>query len=375
MTGVQTCALPISYADRKEACFEGIYNSTVTEQWERYVLPQETANKEDVRWMSLTDKSGTGLLFVAPQTMSASATHFRPQDLYTRWGVRVKHPYEVPFCENTVVSLDAVMRGLGNASCGPDVLEQYELKADNTLFQFMIMPLTSQLDNNQLAEKARVESPVAQPATIKQDKKGLISLSTSTSKGQIFFSINKGAFKPYTAPFSLPEGGHVEAYTTAQGLFESMKSAVDFDIFIDKSAWEVVRVSSQANGDEGKNAIDGDLNTKWHTSFGANEPRPPHEIVVDMKNRFVVDAFIYTGRSDGDNGMIRDFDLYFSNDPNQWGEPAVSGRFANTSAPQSVKVPSKPTARYFKLVAKSEVRNRAWAVAVELGISSSSRAK
>lgn len=357
-----------SYVDRKEACFEGVYSSTVTEQWERYVLPQESSNKEEVRWMSLTDASGAGLLIVAPQLMSASATHFRPEDFYTRWGVRAKHTYEVPFCENTVVSLNARMRGLGNASCGPDVIEKYELKAGNTLFQAIIMPLSEKMSTEKLSEKARVLSPVAMPVTMLQDKKGMITLSTSTPKGQIFYSVNQAAFTPYTAPFALPMGGHVEAYTRADGYMESAKSAVDFDLFIDKSAWEVVRVSSQANGDEGKNAIDGDINTKWHTSFGANEPRPPHEIVVDMKKSLKIEAFLYTGRSDGDNGMIRDFDLYLSNDPNVWGEPVVSSRFANTGAMQVIPVPGKPEARYFKLVAKSEVRNRAWACAMELGV-------
>lgn len=357
-----------SYADRKEACFEGVYSSTVTEQWERYVLPQETSNKEEVRWMSLTDASGAGLLIVAPQLMSASATHFRPEDLYTRSGVRAKHSYEAAFCENTVVSLDARMRGLGNASCGPDVMEKYELKADNTLFQAIIMPLSEKMSAEKLSEKARVSSPVAMPVTMLQDKKGMITLSTATPKGQIFYRVDQAAFAPYTAPFALLQGGHVEAFTRAEGYMESAKSAVDFDLFIDKSAWEVVRVSSQANGDEGKNAIDGDINTKWHTAFGANEPRPPHEIVVDMKKPLKIEAFLYTGRSDGDNGMIRDFDLYLSNDPNVWGEPVVSSRFANTGAMQVIPVPGKPEARYFKLVAKSEVRNRAWACAVELGV-------
>ncbi|MGE4568554.1 MAG: glycoside hydrolase family 2 TIM barrel-domain containing protein, partial [Bacteroidales bacterium] len=357
-----------SYADRKEACFEGVYSSTVTEQWERYVLPQETSNKEEVRWMSLTDASGAGLLIVAPQLMSASATHFRPEDLYTRSGVRAKHSYEAAFCENTVVSLDARMRGLGNASCGPDVMEKYELKADNTLFQAIIMPLSEKMSAEKLSEKARVSSPVAMPVTMLQDKKGMITLSTATPKGQIFYRVDQAAFAPYTAPFALLQGGHVEAYTRAEGYMESAKSAVDFDLFIDKSAWEVVRVSSQAHGDEGKNAIDGDINTKWHTAFGANEPRPPHEIVVDMKKPLKIEAFLYTGRSDGDNGMIRDFDLYLSNDPNVWGEPVVSSRFANTGAMQVIPVPGKPEARYFKLVAKSEVRNRAWACAMELGV-------
>jgi len=155
-----------SYPDRKEAAFEGLYHSTVKEQWERYVLPQETSNKEDVRWLALSNTTGTGLLYVAADRMSASATHFRPEDLYNNRNSRAKHTYQAVFCENTVVNLDARMRGLGNATCGPDVLEQYELKAKALPFSFMILPFAHITGNDQLTEKSRVTMPVCVPALV-----------------------------------------------------------------------------------------------------------------------------------------------------------------------------------------------------------------
>lgn len=155
-----------SYPDRKEAAFVGLYNSSVSKQWESYVLPQETSNKEEVRWMALKNTEGTGLLYVAADKMSASATHFRPEDLYVNRNSRAKHPYQATFCDNTVVSLDAMMRGLGNATCGPDVLEQYELKAGTTPFSFMIIPFADITGNDQLAEKSRVTMPVGVSALV-----------------------------------------------------------------------------------------------------------------------------------------------------------------------------------------------------------------
>jgi len=153
-----------SYPDRKEAAFEGLYNSTVSKQWESYVLPQETSNKEDVRWMALSNADGTGLLYVADDKMSASATHFRPEDLYVNRSSRAKHTYQAVFCDNTVVNLDARIRGLGNATCGPDVLEQYELKAGTTPFSFMILPFADLKNVDQLVEKSRVIIPAGVPA-------------------------------------------------------------------------------------------------------------------------------------------------------------------------------------------------------------------
>lgn len=162
-----------SYEDRKEACFEGIYNSTVKEQWTGYVLPQEMGNKEDVRWMTLTNNAGDGLLFIAPDQMDASVAHWRPEDMILdRSGNRIKHPYQMKFRENTVVSLDARNRALGNASCGADVMDKYELKAEYTLFNFMIQPLEKKYTNDELAQKARVKSPICNPVKIDQNEKG-----------------------------------------------------------------------------------------------------------------------------------------------------------------------------------------------------------
>ena len=130
-----------SYVDRKEACLPAIYQSTVSDQYEEYILPQEHGTKQEVRWMSLTNTDGQGLLFVAPDQMAASAVHFRPEDNYTDANNRAKHTSQFKTCATAVVNLDAVTRGLGNNSCGPDVLDKYELHAQNTSFRFMIVPL------------------------------------------------------------------------------------------------------------------------------------------------------------------------------------------------------------------------------------------
>jgi Beta-galactosidase/beta-glucuronidase len=359
-----------SYADRKEACFESVYNSTVTEQWEKYLLPQETGNKEDVRWMALTDQEGVGLLFVAPEKMAASATHFRAQDIYTTHDDRKKHEYQMSFRDNTIVCLDAYMRALGNASCGPDVLEKYELRAKTTLFSFMILPIDSKPDNVLMSEKARVSSPVCAPVKIERGKDGKVALSTTTDNANIYYRINNGKFKLYDGSFDL-SGGHVEAYSTASGLHRSMLTSAHLNLFIDKSIWKIVSASSQARGEEATKAIDGNPITHWHTHWGENEPSHPHEIVVDMGKTYKIEEFIYQGRIDGDNGRINDYEIYFSNSPTDWGNPALSGQFKNITNPQNMPVTSKPEARYFKLVSKSAVNNRPWASVGELDIEAS----
>ncbi len=364
-----------SHEDRKESCFEGVYNSTVTEQFTPYILPQEMGNKEETRWSALTDNNGFGIMFVAPGKMATSVGHWRAGDVVKNRGDRTKHPYQMPFIDNTVVCLDARNRALGNASCGPDVMSKYELKSEFTIFNFIIMPVTSQLDNEQLAAKARVESPLCSPVEISRDNVGKVKLATTTSGAKMYYSINNGGFQQYTAPFTLLDGGHLEAYSTASGYFDSMTTTADFNLFIDKTKWKVVSCSSeQGGGEKAANAIDGDVNTIWHTRYSEPAGQFPHEIVVDMIETYKVKEFMYQGRLDGSNGRIKAYEIYFSNDPNKFDtRPHATGEFIDTSNPQVATIASQPEARYFKLVAKSAVDGKAWASAAELGVEASAR--
>ncbi len=110
-----------NYADRKRSADMGVWSGSVTGQYVPYVKPQETGNKEDVRWLTLTACDGTGLLVTAEgQLMAASAIHFTAADLAT-----ARHNYELKPRPEVVLSLDAKQSGLGNSSCGPGVLERY----------------------------------------------------------------------------------------------------------------------------------------------------------------------------------------------------------------------------------------------------------
>ena len=365
-----------SHEDRKESCFEGIYNSTVTDQFTPYVLPQEMGNKEETRWSALTDRTGLGIMFVAPGKMATTVGHWRAGDVVKNRNNRAKHTYEMPFVDNTVVCLDARNRALGNASCGADVMSKYELKSEFTIFNFMIMPVTSKLTNEQLAAKARVESPLCTPVEISRDNAGKVMLKTATPGAKMYYKINNGKSQQYTVPFALLDGGHVKAYATSDGYFDSMETTADFNLFIDKTKWKVVSFSSQQDAGQEKaaNVIDGNVDTYWHSKWSTPAAEYPHEIVVDMMETYKVKEFIYQGRQDGDNGRIKGYEIYFSNDPAKFGDkPDATGNFSNTSNPQAVIIATQPEARYFKLVAKSEVNRKAFASVAELGIEAASK--
>lgn len=116
-----------NYPDRKESADMGVWSSTVNEQYVPYVRPQENGSKQDVRWLTLTDAAGRGLLVQDEgDPMSVSALHFTVNDL-----AAVRHSYELRPRSEIVLSLDAKQCGLGNSSCGPGVLKPYAVPPIN----------------------------------------------------------------------------------------------------------------------------------------------------------------------------------------------------------------------------------------------------
>jgi len=126
-----------NYSDRKESVDTGVWRSTVDEQYVSYVRPQENGNKEDVRWLTLTDDTGTGLKVTAEENpMAASALHFTAMDL-----AAAKHDFELKPRPEVILSLDAKQCGLGNGSCGPGVLEKYSVPPESYTLKLRFAPV------------------------------------------------------------------------------------------------------------------------------------------------------------------------------------------------------------------------------------------
>ena len=122
-----------SYNDRKVGAPVGHYTSTVGAQYVPYILPQEHGNKTDVRWLSLTDKRGHGLLVRGEHLLECNATHFKPHD-FDGW----YHTHDVVARDAVFLHVDYKQRGLGTASCGPDTLDQYLIPAGRYKWQYEV---------------------------------------------------------------------------------------------------------------------------------------------------------------------------------------------------------------------------------------------
>ncbi|MEP1124232.1 MAG: glycoside hydrolase family 2 TIM barrel-domain containing protein [Ilumatobacter sp.] len=112
-----------NYPDRRRGSMIEIWEAGIADQ--PYLVPQEFGLRTDCRWLELM-RSDTGetmrIDVIAPVALHVSATHFTDDDLH-----RAAHQTDLRPGTRLVVKIDVAHRGIGTASCGPDVLPRYEI--------------------------------------------------------------------------------------------------------------------------------------------------------------------------------------------------------------------------------------------------------
>ena len=116
-----------NYVDRRTGSFLGLWKSTVAEEFEEYVRPQDCGGKADVRYVELKDGSGRGVRFAASEPMFVQALHYTWEDLdFARHRAGQKR-FRAPLVARPEVYLNLDVRqvGLGGGSCGPGPMFKY----------------------------------------------------------------------------------------------------------------------------------------------------------------------------------------------------------------------------------------------------------
>jgi beta-galactosidase/beta-glucuronidase len=126
------------YSDRKESGRLGVYKGTVEEQFVPYIKPQENGNKAEVRWSTVTNKLGMGLMFSGEPLLNTSVHHYTIEDLAI-----AKNVAELEKRNETIINIDEAQSGIGNHSCGyAPTLTQYLLEAKERIFSFKMRPIS-----------------------------------------------------------------------------------------------------------------------------------------------------------------------------------------------------------------------------------------
>jgi beta-galactosidase len=128
-----------SYWDRKAGAAVGVYSGSVDEQYVSYSEPQENGNKTDVRWLSLTNANGVGLLAVGMPLLSVSAHHYTTEQME-----EAKHRHQMERRDEITVNLDYRQTGVGgDDSWGARPLDQYILTAKAYSYSFRLRPMSA----------------------------------------------------------------------------------------------------------------------------------------------------------------------------------------------------------------------------------------
>ena len=126
-----------NYWDRNTAAAVGRYSEQVENLFFPYIEPQESGNRTDVRWVTLTNRAGFGLRATGTPLLSFSAWPFHMEELE-----RHKHPNEIVRSEDITVNLDDRQMGVGgDNSWGAQQHPEYRLPAKSYHYSFRIEPV------------------------------------------------------------------------------------------------------------------------------------------------------------------------------------------------------------------------------------------
>ncbi len=132
-----------SYWDRKSGARLGRFSRPVSELFHPCIRPQETGNRTDVRWVKITDDSGTGLLFTSQTPFDFSAMHYLSEDLDPGIEKGQRHAAELRERNLTSLDIDYRQMGLGGInSWGALPLEAYRLPYQDYRFSFSLEPVS-----------------------------------------------------------------------------------------------------------------------------------------------------------------------------------------------------------------------------------------
>lgn len=144
-----------NYWDRKSGYKVGIYESTTEEQYVPYIRPQENSNLTDLRWATLRNKQGQGLMIQGFPMMEFSAQNYILEDFDQPDKKVNKHTSDISQRDFISVDMDFGQTGVaGDDSWWSRAHPEYTLYPGDYCYSFRIRPLAAN-DSEVVAYKIR----------------------------------------------------------------------------------------------------------------------------------------------------------------------------------------------------------------------------
>lgn len=125
--------------------------------------------------------------------------------------------------------------------------------------------------------------------------------------------------------------------------------------------------SEQSNkGDYAKNAIDGNINTLWHTAYDGSDKEKA--ITIKLDEPVYLSAFEYVPRQIGTNGRTKDGVLCISDNGEDWTEAASISGWANNVQWKKIVLDDSVKTQYIKFVTTANWGNGNYASAAMINL-------
>ncbi|MCR5820580.1 MAG: discoidin domain-containing protein [Bacteroidaceae bacterium] len=367
------CGPQNNYSDRKSGMLRAVYQSTVYDQFVAFPKPQDMANREDVIWLSLTDKSEHGVVFGGLSQMSASVLPWSDMQLTV-----APHPMELPDPDNVYIHLDTKVTGLGGSSCGQGgPLEADRVYAGENTFAFYIRPTRTAnaktISEDNYSRKYSGDLPIGitrsangEARIVFMEKNGEVIQYEVTTPNKKNKKKSKPVIRKWDGkPIDMRKGGTITAWHPSAPKVRISRTFQP----VESVPVTILACSSEEPGNSAARLVDGDPGTIWHSAYGVTVTKYPHIVDFDCGEPKTIKGFTYLPRQDGgNNGDIKDYSIQISADGKSWSDPIQTASFQNSKSQQRIIFSKPQKARYLRFNALSAQNGREFASGAEMTI-------
>lgn len=125
-----------AYIDKHLSARLSRFETTVTDNYEPYLYPQECGGHFGTHYAFFRTPGGDGLLFLCGEApFSLGTSHYSTAQLAS-----AHYAHALQDEDATFIAIDAFQSGCGSNSCGPVLNEKYQLKSGKHRFDFTLFP-------------------------------------------------------------------------------------------------------------------------------------------------------------------------------------------------------------------------------------------